>query len=74
MGVELSTPGAAAKVCLRAAELGAVFYYVGTDVLELTPALTISDPEIDEGVELIGQALADVAAGRVSDAAVYTPW
>ena len=74
VGVELSTPGAAAKVCLRAAELGAVFYYVGTDVLELTPALTISDPEIDEGVELIGQALADVAAGRVSDAAVYTPW
>ena len=74
VGVELSTPGAAAKVCLRAAELGAVFYYVGTDVLELTPALTISDPEIDEGVELIGRALADVAAGRVSDAAVYTPW
>ena len=74
VGVELTTPGAAAKVCLRAAELGAVFYYVGTDVLELTPALTISDPEIDEGVELIGQALADVAAGRVSDAAVYTPW
>jgi 4-aminobutyrate aminotransferase len=74
IGVELSTPGAGAKVCLRAAELGAVFYYVGTDVLELTPALTISDAEIDEGVELIGQALADVAAGRVSDAAVYTPW
>ena len=74
IGVELSTPGAGAKVCLRAAELGAVFYYVGTDVLELTPALTISDAEIDEGVELIGQALADVAAGRVSDAVAYTPW
>jgi 4-aminobutyrate aminotransferase len=74
VGVELSAPGAAAKVCLRAAELGAVFYYVGTDVLELTPALTISDAEIDEGVELIGRALADVAAGRVSGAAAYTPW
>jgi 4-aminobutyrate aminotransferase len=74
VGVELSTPGAGAKVCLRAAELGAVFYYVGTDVLELTPALTISDAEIDEGIELIGRALADVAAGRVSGAAAYTPW
>jgi 4-aminobutyrate aminotransferase len=74
VGVELATPGAGAKVCLRAAELGAVFYYVGTDVLELTPALTVSDADIDEGVELIGQALADVAAGRVSGAAAYTPW
>ncbi len=45
-------------------------------MLELTPALTISDAELDEGVELIGRALADVAAGAVSDAdvAAYTPW
>lgn len=74
VGVELSQPGAGAKACLRAAELGAVFYYVGSDVLELTPALTISDAEIDEGVELVGRALADVAAGRVSGAGAYTPW
>ena len=74
VGVELALPGAAAKVCFRAAELGAVFYYVGSGVLELTPALTISDAELDEGVEVIGRALDDVAAGRVSDAAAYTPW
>ncbi len=74
VGVELAAPGAGAKVCLRAAELGAVFYYVGTDVLELTPALTISDAELDEGVDLIGRALADVAAGRVSGARAYSPW
>ena len=76
VGVELVPPtGTAAKVCFRAAELGAVFYYVGSNVLELTPALTISNAELDEGVELIGRALADVAAGRVSDAAAaYAPW
>jgi 4-aminobutyrate aminotransferase len=74
VGVELVPSTAAAKVCFRAAELGAVFYYVGDGVLELTPALTISDAELDEGVEIIGRALADVAAGRVADAAGYTPW
>ncbi len=74
VGVELASAEAAAKVCSRAAELGAVFYYVGAGVLELTPALTISDAELDEGVEVIGRALDDVAAGRVSDAAAYTPW
>jgi 4-aminobutyrate aminotransferase len=76
IGVELSEPGSGLKVCYRAAQLGAVFYYVGSDVLELTPALTISDAELDEGVELIGRALADVADGAVSDAdvAAYAAW
>jgi 4-aminobutyrate aminotransferase len=76
IGVELADPGAGVKVCFRAAQLGAVFYYVGTDVLELTPALTISDAELDEGVELIGRALADVAEGAVTDAdvAAYAAW
>ena len=59
---------------LRAAELGAVFYYVGTDVLELTPALTISDPEIDEGVEPRSRRWPTSPAGRVSDAAVSWHW
>ncbi len=47
----------------------------GDRLFEL-PALTISDAEIDEGVELIGRALADVADGRVSDEAVaaYSAW
>jgi 4-aminobutyrate aminotransferase len=76
IGVELAEPGSAVKVCFRAAQLGAIFYYVGTDVLELTPALTITDEELDEGVELIGRALADVVAGVVSDAevAAYAAW
>ena len=31
-------------------------------------------PEVLDALEVIGRALDDVAAGRVSDAAAYTPW
>ena len=59
----------AAKVCYRAFELGLLVFYVGmaSNVLEITPPLVISEAEIDEGVEILERALADVAAGRVSD-------
>ncbi len=61
-----------AKVIYRAWQLGAVFFYVGLrgNVLELTPPLTLSEAEAAEGVAIIDQALADVAAGLVSDADV----
>ena len=56
----------------RAFELGLVVYYVGvnSNVLELTPPLTLTIPEADAGVELLDQALTDVAAGRVDAAAL----
>jgi 4-aminobutyrate aminotransferase len=67
-----------AKVIVRALELGLAFFCVGTDsnVLELTPPLIVSDQEIDIAVGVIDRALADVEAGRVSDAAVadYAGW
>ena len=55
----------------RAFELGLVLYYVGvnSNVLEFTPPLTLSDAEVDEGVDILDAALADVAAGRVDEAA-----
>ena len=61
-----------AKVIFRAWQLGAVFFYVGLrgNVLELTPPLTLSAAEAEEGVAIIDQALTDVAAGAVSDADV----
>ena len=61
-----------AKVIYRAYQLGAVFFYVGLrgNVLELTPPLTLSEAEADEGVAIIDQALSDVSRGLVSDADV----
>jgi 4-aminobutyrate aminotransferase len=61
-----------AKVIYRAYQLGAVFFYVGLrgNVLELTPPLTLSEDEADEGVAIIDQALQDVSRGLVADADV----
>ncbi|MDA0228586.1 MAG: aspartate aminotransferase family protein [Proteobacteria bacterium] len=61
-----------AKVIYRAYELGANFIYVGLDanVLEITPPLTVSEAEIEEGLDIIDRALGDVANGVVSDESV----
>ena len=62
----------------RAFELGLVLYYVGvnSNVLELTPPLTLGEAEVDEAVDILDRALADVAAGRVDESAVarYAGW
>ena len=54
----------------RAFQLGLVLYYVGvnSNVLEFTPPLTLTEAEAQEGVAVLDQALADVAAGRVDEA------
>jgi 4-aminobutyrate aminotransferase len=63
---------AAAKVVYRAWELGLIVYYAGNwgNVLEITPPLILTRPEIEEGVDILGQAVRDVTAGKVSDEAV----
>lgn len=67
-----------AKIIYRAYQLGAVFFYVGLrgNVLELTPPLTLTAAEVDEGLSIIDQAMTDVGLGLVSDAAVapYMMW
>ena len=67
-----------AKVIYRAWQLGAVFFYVGLrgNVLELTPPLTLTEAEAEEGVAIIERAIIDVMQGAVSDAAVapYMMW
>lgn len=69
-------PLLAAKAVYRAFELGAVVYYVGGNVLEVTPPLVISDDEVDRAVDLLGSAIADAAAGKVADETVapYAGW
>jgi 4-aminobutyrate aminotransferase len=66
----------AAKTVYRAFELGVVVYYVGGNVLEVTPPLVISDDEVDQAVDLLGCAIADAAAGKVADETIapYAGW
>jgi len=69
-------PRLAAQVVYRAWELGAVVFYVGGNVLEITPPLVLTEAEAGRAVELLGAAIADAAAGRVNaeEVARYAGW
>lgn len=76
-GVELVEPSTgepaadlAAKTAIRARQLGLLVAYVGanSNVLELTPPLTIDDALLDEGIERLGRAIREAADGAVDDA------
>lgn len=66
----------AARVVYRAWQLGAVVYYVGQNVLEITPPLVITDDQIDRAVAILDRAITDAIAGAVSDADLepYAGW
>jgi 4-aminobutyrate aminotransferase len=84
IGVELVTDAGtnapdrrlAQQVVYRAWQLGAVVYYVGGNVLEITPPLVITDEEVDRGVEILGQAIDDASNGAVADELLipYAGW
>lgn len=67
-----------AKVVYRAWELGLIVYYAGNwgNVLEITPPLVIDQQGIEQGVEILDRAIADVLDGAVSDETVagYAGW
>lgn len=85
-GVELVTDRASkkpnttlpAKIVYRAWELGLIVYYAGNwgNVLEITPPLVIEPEAIEQGVELLDRAIADVLDGAVSDETIapYAGW
>ena len=62
----------AARVVYRAWELGLIVFYAGTfgNVIEITPPLILTEAEVDEGVAMLDQAIADAVAGRVDENAV----
>jgi 4-aminobutyrate aminotransferase len=62
----------AAKVVLRAYELGLVLYYVGmnSNVLEMTPPLNLTTEETDHALDKLSAAIRDVADGKVPDSAI----
>jgi 4-aminobutyrate aminotransferase len=66
----------AAQVVYRAWELGVVVYYVGGNVLEITPPLVLTESEADRAADILGQAITDAAAGKVDDGEVarYAGW
>lgn len=67
-----------AKIIYRGYQLGAAFTYVGlnANVLEFMPPLTLTEAEIDEAVDIIDQAIADVLDGKVAecDVARFMMW
>ena len=78
IGVEMINPDGsasralAARVVFRAFELGLVIYYVGqsSNVLELTPPLTLTLDQAQAALAILDQACRDVAAGAVPDSVV----
>lgn len=83
IGLELVDPASgdrdprlAAAVVYRAWELGAVVYYVGGNVLEITPPLVLTEAQAATAADILGTAIADAAAGKVDaeEVAKYAGW
>jgi 4-aminobutyrate aminotransferase len=67
-----------AKVVYRAYQLGLLVFYGGiySNVMELTPPLTLTEDDVEEGVAILDQAIGEVEAGEIPDSllADYCGW
>ncbi len=67
-----------AKTVYRCFENGLLLFYGGlySNVLEITPPLTLTRADVDRGVDILDRSLADVEAGRVADDTLgsYAGW
>jgi 4-aminobutyrate aminotransferase len=75
-GSRTRAAGLARKTVYRAWQLGAVVYYVGGNVLEVTPPMVISEDQAERAAAILARAIAEAAAGAVSDEeiAAYAGW
>lgn len=76
LGIELvqdrvkKTPASeeTAAICYRAYELGLLVYYVGvhSNVIEITPPLTIAKEDVDQAIAIFDQAFQDLITGNIN--------
>lgn len=67
-------PDRARKAVYRAWQLGAVVFYVGGNVLEVTPPLTLSEREAHEGASILLQAIAEADLISDDEVAAFAGW
>ena len=67
-------PHRARKAVYRAWQLGAVVFYVGGNVLEVTPPLTLSEREAHEGAAILLQAIAEADLVSDEEIAPFAGW
>jgi 4-aminobutyrate aminotransferase len=67
-----------AKIVYRCYELGLLVFYGGiySNVMEITPPLTLSEGEVAEGLEILDQAIGEVERGLIPDEKLgsYAGW
>jgi 4-aminobutyrate aminotransferase len=69
-----ASPDLARRASYRAWQLGAVVFYVGGSVLEVTPPLVLTDDEADLGVELIVRAIEEAPQVTDAEVAPFAGW
>jgi 4-aminobutyrate aminotransferase len=75
-GGDLGSPNPmlARKTVFRAWQLGAVVFYVGDHVIEVTPPLILTDDEMHESVEILLTALNEAERVTDDEIAPYAGW